>query len=317
MRILILHYGKQHFPCREYPAAYEIVFPRFMKYYWFFYAQIQKLGNGQFFERVEKMIPKVIHYCWFGHNPLPKMAQKCIASWKQYCPDYEIVEWNESNYNITNAPLYVRQAYELKKWAFVSDYVRLQVVYENGGVYFDTDVELLKPIDVFLEYKGFFGFEGGKYINTGLGFGAEKGLSVLMEAMDDYKEISFIKNSGEPDLLSCAVRNTKAFLKHGLECDNSKQILDNGILILPKDYVCPVDFKTGDLHITNNTISIHWYTASWFSDTHLKKSEPRKKQIQREKRRDLFDRIVHFPNRLMIAVLGKEKYNALKNKLGR
>lgn len=245
------------------------------------------------------------------------MAQKCISSWKKHCPGYEIVEWNEENYDIASAPLYVRQAYELKKWAFVSDYVRLQVVYENGGIYFDTDVELLKPIESLLQYRGFFGTEGGKWINTGLGFGSEKGLSVLLEAMDDYKSISFIKDSGELDCLSCPKRNTKAFLKYGLKCDNSKQILENGILVLPNDYMNPVDFNTGDLHKTENTISIHWYTASWFSETHLMKAEPRKKQIQRVKRRDVIDRIAHFPNRLLITVFGKEKYNALKNKLGR
>ena len=126
------------------------------------------------------MIPKLIHYCWFGHNPLPKDAKRCIRSWKKYCPDYVIKEWNEDNFDISQCPQYVRQAYEAKKWAFVSDYVRLKLVHDHGGVYMDTDVELLKPLDRLLSHKAYFGFEDdGLQINTGLGFGAERGESVF------------------------------------------------------------------------------------------------------------------------------------------
>ena len=117
-------------------------------------------------------IPKVIHYCWFGGNPKPKLVQKCIHSWKKYCPDYEIIEWNESNFDISSCPLYVRQAYDVKKWAFVSDYARLKIIHTCGGIYLDTDVELIKSLDSLLEYNAFFGFEDGKYVATGLGFGA-------------------------------------------------------------------------------------------------------------------------------------------------
>ena len=120
-------------------------------------------------------IPKVIHYCWFGHNPKPEQALSCIASWKEKCPDYQIIEWNEDNYDISSAPLYVRQAYQEKKWAFVTDYVRLQVVFENGGIYLDTDVELKKSLNALLGYRAYFGFEDATYINTGLGFGAKQG----------------------------------------------------------------------------------------------------------------------------------------------
>ena len=105
------------------------------------------------------MIPKTIHYVWFGRNPKPDLAVKCINSWKKYCPDYEIIEWNEDNFNLDEAPLYVRQAYEAKKWAFVSDYVRLWAMTEFGGIYMDTDVEVLKPLDRFLQNEAFSGFE--------------------------------------------------------------------------------------------------------------------------------------------------------------
>ena len=160
-------------------------------------------------------IPRTIHYCWFGRNPLPKLAQKCIKSWKKYCPDYEIIQWNEDNYDLSAAPLYVRQAYEAKKWAFVTDYVRLQVVYEHGGIYLDTDVELIKKLDPLLQYDAYFGFEDGKHIATGLGFGAVKGAPILRELMEDYHDIPFILPDGGYDTKTCPVRNTEVFLRHG------------------------------------------------------------------------------------------------------
>ena len=119
------------------------------------------------------MIPKKIHYCWFGGNPLPELAIKCLESWKKYCPDYEIIEWNETNFNLDSCE-YVREAYQAKKWAFVSDYARLKVVYDNGGIYLDTDVELIKSLDRLLKNKSFFGTETTGVVATGLGFGAEK-----------------------------------------------------------------------------------------------------------------------------------------------
>lgn len=125
------------------------------------------------------LLPKTIHYCWFGNNEKPKLFYKCYKSWKRFCPDYEIIEWNESNIDISSCPLYVQQAFEEKKWAFVTDYIRLKIIYENGGIYLDTDVELLKPLDDLLVYNAYFGFEDEKHINTGLGFGAAKGFELL------------------------------------------------------------------------------------------------------------------------------------------
>ena len=148
-------------------------------------------------------IPKIIHYCWFGGKPKPELAEKCIKSWKKHCPDYEIREWNEDNYDLAAAPLYVRQAYEAKKWAFVTDYVRLQVVYECGGIYLDTDVELKKNLDSLLGYSAYFGFEDGKWIATGLGFGAEQGTPILQELMDDYRDIPFLLEDGSEDAGYC------------------------------------------------------------------------------------------------------------------
>ena len=215
------------------------------------------------------MIPKIIHYCWFGGSPKPKLAEKCMASWKKYCPDYEIIEWNEGNYDISTAPVYVRQAYAAKKWAFVTDFVRLDVVYNHGGIYLDTDVELLKNIDFLLYNSAYFGFEDEKQIATGLGFGAEKNNEILQELMDDYKDIPFIKANGDFDLTPCPKRNTKIFLKHGLRLDDSEQLLDGKIRILPTTFLCPINDSMGTKTITGETVSIHHFAASWETKTRI------------------------------------------------
>lgn len=257
-------------------------------------------------------IPKVIHYCWFGRNPKPKLAEKCIKSWKKHCPDYEIIEWNEDNFDISSCPLYVRQAYEVKKWAFVTDYVRLQVVYENGGIYMDTDVELKKKLDPLLEYNAYFGFEDEAHIATGLGFGAVKGTPILMEMMEDYQDISFIRPDGSFDIITCPMRNTETLLRHGLKQNDTKQVLDDRILILPAEYMCPISFWSGKKHITINTISIHWFSASWKSAAQRKQQKKYAREIKRKTRRDFFS---HIPNRIVRNLIGRTNYEKLKAKL--
>ena len=258
------------------------------------------------------MISKTIHYCWFGRNPKPKLAKNCIKSWKKCCPDYDIVEWNEDNFDIDACPLYVRQAYEAGKWAFVTDYVRLKVVYDNGGIYLDTDVELKKGLDSLLNKKAYFGFEDGKYVATGLGFGAEKGEAILAELMADYDNTPFIKSDGSFDTLSCPMRNTSVLVRHGLVQDDSEQLLDGRICVLPSEYLSPLSFATGEKRITENTVSIHWFAASWLSDEQKRKHED---SIRREKRAKAIDRIVHTPNRILISLLGRVKYEAFKKKV--
>lgn len=255
------------------------------------------------------MIPKIIHYCWFGGNPLPKLAEKCIKSWKKFCPDYQIVRWDESNYDISSAPLYVRQAYEAKKWAFVTDYVRLQVVYENGGIYLDTDVELIKPLDRFLNHSAYFGFESNEYVATGLGFGAEKGNAMLTEMMEDYQNIPFVLEDGTLDTLACPYRNTAVFIKHGIQLNNRLQVLTGDVLILPTKYLCPIEFATGKQFITQETVSIHWYNASWRTEAQKKRDKRRQFRRRMDK---VADRLIHLPNRLLIAILGQKNYQKLK-----
>ena len=254
------------------------------------------------------MIPKIIHYCWFGGNPMPKLAKKCIRSWKKYCKGYEIREWNESNFDISSAPLYVRQAYEAKKWAFVTDYVRLQVVYEYGGIYLDTDVELKKKLDPLLEYNAYFGFEDGTHINTGLGFGAKKDVPILKEMMDDYLDVPFFRSDGSVDTTTCPVRNTQVLLRHGLKQDDSRQILEGNILILPSVMLCPMGYSMQLKEGAEKAFSIHWFSASWYEEEHRKKREEWLQQVRR-------DRIRYLPNRILIKALGEERYGKLKSLL--
>lgn len=256
------------------------------------------------------MIPKTIHYCWFGRNPKPALAQKCIQSWKKHCPDYTIMEWNEDNYDISSAPLYVRQAYGAKKWAFVTDYVRLHVVHDHGGIYMDTDVELKKNPDALLEYSAYFGFEDGQYVNTGLGFGAIPGHPFLKEIMADYEGIPFINEDGSINTETCPIRNTKVLLRHGLRQDDSRQVLAGDVLILPSIYLCPLSYQTGKRRFSPHTLSIHWFDASWRT--------PAEKAYQAEKcARERKDSIRHLPNRLLCGLLGQSSYEKFKKLLKR
>ncbi len=257
------------------------------------------------------MIPKTIHYCWFGGNEKPKTVIKCINSWKKYCPNYDIIEWNDNNIDISLCPTYVQQAYERHKWAFVTDYVRLKVVYENGGIYFDTDVELIKKIDFLLNNRAFFGFENANYIATGLGFGAEKGLDILREMMNEYKDIVFIMKDGSLNQETCPSINTRTFVKHGLIKNNKMQYLDDGILILPSIYMCPIDYETGKYTKSLKTISIHWFDSSWMSDDDRNYHEQHKKALRNAK----IDYWKHYPNRVLIRLLGQKQYDSIKRRI--
>ena len=217
------------------------------------------------------MIPKKIHYCWFGRGEKPKLAKKCIASWKRYCPDYEVIEWNEDNFDI-NMNGYTKMCYEQKKYAFLSDYVRLLVVYENGGLYFDTDVELVRNPDFLLEEEAFFGFEteGEKpkkeIVNTGLAFGSvASGLAfgsvasglALQTMLEEYEKLL----DGKHGVVMCPELNTVALIKLGLQRDGSYQKFSWGT-VYPKEYFNPYESTTGRLDKTKNTVSIHWYMGS-------------------------------------------------------
>lgn len=226
---------------------------------------------------MKKKIPKIIHYCWFGGNKKSKIIESCINSWKEMCPDYEIVEWNEDNFDI-NCNYYVKEAYEQKKWAFVTDYVRLKVLYEHGGVYLDTDVELIKSLDDLLKFDAFYSCEDAKYIATGLGIGSISNNNIIKAMMNDYENIHFKKDNGDYDLLACPIRNTNTFRKiTGITDDFNKCIIFDNSIVLPKEYFCPLDYETGKLVITDKTYAIHHYAGSWLSKKEQNKILLRKK----------------------------------------
>lgn len=208
------------------------------------------------------MIPKIIHYCWFGRGEMPLLAIKCLQSWKKYLPEYEIKLWNEDNFDLDNFP-YVREAYDRRRFAFVTDVVRLYALYNYGGVYMDTDVEVLKPIDGILNYKGVSGFESETQIPTGL-MASIPGHPMIRELLEEYNGIHFCKEDGSIDFTTNVERITQAFLKYGLVLDNTQQTI-NDFTLLPKDYLCPKSYEDGKIYLTDNTLTIHHFAGSWYT----------------------------------------------------
>lgn len=208
------------------------------------------------------MIPKIIHYCWFGGNPLPELAQRCIASWKKYCSEYEIKEWNENNFDLDCCP-FVREAYEARKWAFVSDAARLKIIYDEGGIYLDTDVEVIKSFNNLLMNRCFLGEETSGFVATGLGFGAEKGNIVVKEMLEMYTEKHFKLEDGTYDMVPCPEKNTEPLKRKGYKFSGKEIWKNEYVMVYPPEYFCPLNYDTGEKTITANTYSIHLYNASW------------------------------------------------------
>lgn len=216
------------------------------------------------------MIPKIIHYCWFGKNPLPELAVKCIESWKKYLPDYEIKEWNEDNFDVNIVP-YTAEAYKAKKYAFVSDYARFWILYNYGGLYFDTDVEVIKNMDDIIAKGAFMGCElcpdkinGGLKlaIAPGLGLGVEPGIEFYKKIIDSYQKKHLFNLNG---LITETVVGivTKLFVESKADINLKHICTVEGITIYPVDYFCPIIAYTGEKNVTDNTRSIHHYTATW------------------------------------------------------
>lgn len=261
------------------------------------------------------MIPKTIHYCWFGGNPLPPLAVKCIKSWKKYCPDYEIIEWSEKNFDVSSAPLYVRQAYEAKKWAFVTDYVRLYAMTTCGGVYMDTDVELVKPIDIYLSHEAFSGFEDKEHIPTGI-MACSKGFHLFREFLDYYNNVEFYKPDGTINTVTNVITITSICLSHGFIPNGEYQTIEE-FAIYPKEYFCPISTETKKLHRTKNTVCIHWFSGSWLPDE-VKENEKKYQHKQKIiRRKNNIHKILHFPNMIARALLGNRRYDSIKNKFKR
>lgn len=212
------------------------------------------------------MIPKIIHYCWFGNGQMTEKEQKCIESWKKFCPDYEIILWNEDNFDIRKNE-FISKAYDEKKWAFVTDYARLDIVYNYGGIYLDTDVEIIKSFDDLLTNDAFMGFEKGILINSGSGFGAVKNHTAIKALRDTYNTIEFDMNSGEN--INCPAFNSKYLINRGAVMNDQMQTVD-GITLYPTEYFCPLHNTSGEMNITKNTYSIHWYSMSWLPEAERK-----------------------------------------------
>lgn len=215
------------------------------------------------------MIPKIIHYCWFGRNPLPESAIKCIESWKKFLPNYEIKELNEDNFDVNIIP-YTKEAYEANKYAFVSDYARYWILYNYGGIYFDTDVEVIKPMDDIIAAGPYMGIEveatpeKAPLINPGLGIGAPAGLKFYRDVLDYYQNLHFLGADGQPNLVTVVTHTTNVLVANGMRNENVHQMVA-GINIYPRDYFNPLDDNTGTLNITDNTRSIHWYSKTWLN----------------------------------------------------
>ncbi len=212
------------------------------------------------------MIPKKIHYCWFGKNPKPEIALKCIESWKRFFPEYEIIEWNEENFDLTICE-YVEEAYSQKKWAFVSDYARFWVLYQHGGVYFDTDVEVLKAFSEVTEGSGFIGREYHKNntypVNPGLGMAAEKGSPLLKELLDNYSTLHFTNPDNSVEFKTVVDYTTEILIKYGLNIDKDGFQQVAGIRVFPTEFFSPQNMYTGEVKRTDSTLSIHYYSGSW------------------------------------------------------
>ena len=219
---------------------------------------------------MENKIPKVIHYIWLGGNPLPEKEQKCLASWKKFCPDYEIKLWNEKNFDIEKSCDYVKEAYKNKKFAFVADYIRMFALYSEGGIYMDTDVELLKPFDDLLQYDFFSSFENMVMVNPAI-VGAKKGNIVIKTIMEDYHERSFYLDKKKTKINMLPIPITSSVILKNIfsvELNNKFQVVDfkgTSICLLPCDYYHAQDYVSGEIVITENTRGIHRYAASWLS----------------------------------------------------
>ena len=212
----------------------------------------------------EMVIPKVIHYCWFGRNPIPDNYKKWMESWHKYCPDYEIKEWNEDNYDIKKN-IYMYEAYRSQKWGFVPDYARLDIIYTYGGIYLDTDVELVQNLDDMLYQKGFAGFERETSVAFGLGFGAVPRLPIIKGMRDVYNDLHFVNQNGDLNLVASPEYQTNYLLKRGLQLNGEYQIIDDFVIYPEKMFSgkCPY---TRRLRLTSYTKSIHHYDASWTDD---------------------------------------------------
>ena len=257
------------------------------------------------------MIPKIIHYCWFGRGEMPKLMKKCIKSWKKFCPDWEVVLWNEDSFDVKST-LWTKQAYEAKKYAFVSDYVRLKALYEMGGVYLDTDVELVQNLDVFTKLDGYVGFACNLGLSTGL-IGAAKAHPFIQRWFEHYHGKQFHTDQGD-DMLPNTEYSTQLLLEKGLQLNDQKQTVFQ-MTVYPQTYFCPLFVDSFRNLKSKHTYAIHYFSATW-------RKESERKAFQRAKWRQTWiwkvaDTMRYFPKRIARKMLGDDNIERIKKNLGK
>lgn len=232
--------------------------------------------TGIYKSSTEPLIPKVIHYCWFSGQPIPQKLQDCIKSWHEKCPDYEIVRWDESNYDYKKLP-YTRQAYEAEKWGFIPDIARLEILYQYGGFYLDTDVELLKSLDELRYQQGFCGREDWGHVNFGGGSGCVKHLDMVGELLDFRKDVPFLLPDGRINVEASGYFETKPLMDKGLSITNRTEVV-NGFTVYASEFFHPYNYISGKENITAQTVSIHYFNGSWLGEAgNLYRRESREK----------------------------------------
>ena len=209
------------------------------------------------------LIPKKIHYTWFSGEPIPSSLQACIDSWKRFCPDYEIIRWDTGNYDVSKYQ-YTKQAYELRKWGFIADVARLDILYQNGGIYLDVDVELIRNMDELLYQPAFCGVEKGGTVNMGGGSGACPQNPVIKAMLDNRKDEPFVHGDQTLNLTTCGHYETFPLVREGLELNNTTQEIAGGMMtVYASEYFQPFDYMSGEIRLTPNTFSIHHFSGTW------------------------------------------------------
>ena len=259
-------------------------------------------------------IPKIIHYCWLSGEPYPENVQKCISSWRKFLPDYEIRLWDAKRFD-WKARLYTRQAMEQKKYAFVSDCVRLYALFHEGGIYFDSDIEAFRSFDDLLGNKAFMGFESGGRIGAWL-MASEAGNPLFDELLSYYDERPFLREDGSMDLTTNTITVTRVLIGHGLQPENTVQRLEH-VKVYPEEFFCPKNPWSGEIRMTENTHCIHHFHGAW-NDTANKdmpfiRDIPRmvKKFVERLEEEDRGCPIVIYG----LGVVGRNVYECLRNSL--
>lgn len=235
-------------------------------------------------------IPKIIHYCWFGKGEKNELLINCIASWKKYLPDYQLKEWNEENFDI-HSNAYVEEAYTMGKWAFVTDYVRLYVLYNYGGIYMDTDVEVCRSLEPFLKCSAFSGFEARDSVPTGI-FASEKGHQVIYDLLQEYNGIHFIDKNGKADMKTNVSRITDYFVKQGLKLNGKRQEI-KGVTMYEQITFCPNTFGLIWGHRSVKIYTIHHFDGSW---------------LGKSVKKDLIYRIKHYIGGVVRNRMGSDRY---------